>query len=576
MSQFLDELKQRKVFRAAAIYAVAAWAVIQVCDTVLPRLGAPEWTVTFVIVLAALGFPIVLLVSWLFDINKDGVQRAPRSSSGRAVGLVGLGMMMGLVVFGAYWRVQPKKATTPDENSIVVLPFADMSATRDQAYLGDGITEEILNALAQIRGLRVPARATSFSFKGKNLSTADIARQLNVAHVLDGSVQKQGDQLRIIVQLTDARNDRLIWSNRYERKLDDAFAVQDEIAKSIVDALQLQLKQSQLVEKETASGRAHEAYLKGLYYWNRRHADELPSALEQFNAAIREDPSYARAWAGIALTYAVLPQYTKFDPREASREGKKAAAKALALDPKAADAHAALSQIAQELDWEWDLAVRHGREAVNLDPGSATAHQWLAEVLLLVGRYDEAFAEVNRALELDPLSTVVQNVKAFGMDQMGKHEDALALFREIMKRDPKLRTARSNAIESLLALGRFQEAAALAGDDAQRTTILLIADRKRKPEAVKRIAAAAREPGIRRSDVAAGYFLLEMPDSGFAQLLRAADEWESSLAFTVNHAWVRRYASHPQYAALVRRLKLPASVYLHRGMGTYKTSTRGS
>lgn len=559
-TNFLDELRKRKVFRAVAIYAVAAWAVIQVGDTVLPRLGAPDWTITFLIVVAASGFPIVLLVSWLFDINAGGVQRAPHSSSGRAVGLVGLGMVIGLVVFGAYWRVQPK-TTTADANSVVVLPFADMSANHDQAYLGDGITEEILNALAQIRGLRVPARTTSFSFKGKNLPALEIAKQLNVANVLDGSVQKQGDLLRITAQLTDARTDKVIWSERYERELDDAFAVQDEIAKAIVDALQLQLKQSQLVETETASGRAHEAYLKGLYYWNRRHGDELTLALEQFKLATREDPSYARAWAGIALTYAVLPQYTAFDRREAIGEGKKAAARALQLDPKAADAHAALSQIAQELEWEWESAVTHARQAVQLDPNYATAHQWLAEPLLILKRYDEAFAEVNRALALDPLSMVTQNVKAFGLDQMGQHGQALAMFREMMRRDPGFSTPRSNAIESLLALGRFQEAAALAFDTVSRNTILLLGDPTRKAEAVRRIDAAGREPGARLSNVATGYFLLEMPDSGFAVLRRAAEQWESALVFVVNQEWVRKYASHPQYKALVRQLKLPASLY---------------
>lgn len=557
--RFLDELKRRRVFRAAAVYAIVAWLVIQVSDTVMPRLGLPDWAVTLVIVIVGLGFPIALALSWLFDLTPDGIERAPASSPSRTVGLIGLGMIMSLVLFGAYFGMRPHIAhdDAADANSVVVLPFADMSAAHDQQYLGDGITEEILNALAQVPGLRVPARTTSFSFKGKDLSAGEIAQQVGVMHVLEGSVRKQGDQLRITAQLIDARSDKHLWSQTYDRKIDDAFAMQDEIAKSIVDELKLHIGEAQLLERETPSGRAHESYLKGLYYWNRRRGDELPIALDQFSAATRLDPNYARAWAGMALTYAVLPQYSSFDPHEASRLGKEAAARALKLDPKAADAHAALSQIAQELDWDWQGAEQHARQAVELDPNYATAHQWHAETLIILRRYDDALAEANRAIELDPLSSVVQNVRGFSLMQAGRVNEAMEIFQGIIRRDPQFPTVRINAVEAAVILGRFDDAIKIARDSASHFILRALQEPSTKPLALRRLGSPEVRARLTMGDVVYGYVFLDQPDSALALLDRGVDHWAPYMGFMVSDPLLRRSKDNPRYQQLARKLKYP-------------------
>jgi adenylate cyclase len=536
----LEELKRRRVVKVATIYLVAAWAVIQVSDVVAPRLGLPDWFVTFIIVVAALGLPITLVLSWLFDVTPDGItraERAPVSAQTRGIALVLLGMVISLVGYGAYWRIAPhdQNADSDFANSIAVLPFADMSPGKDQEYFGDGITEEILNTLVQLPELRVPARTSSFSFKGKNLPVSEIAKQLGVAHILEGSVRKAGERVRITAQLIDARSDKHVWSQQYDRDLKDVFAVQAEIAHAIVEALQIQFKSGQptLLAQETASGRAHELYLKGLYYWHRRHNDEVSLALDQFRAATKEDPNYAAAWAGLALTYAILPQYHgTYDHTLAIREGKTAAARALKLDPDNAEAHAALGQIAQELEWDWPAAEQHLDEAIRLDPRNATAHQWRAELYSVLGRHDDALDEADRALAIDPLSSVIRNVRALVLWRAGRQAEALAEFKAIMTRDSAYQAARVNMIGRLLLLGRAQEAAALAANDAQRAAISGAYDATARVKAMETLA----NPALRAQrgnlwGFATMYMALGEPDSAAAILEIGARRWEPSFAW---------------------------------------------
>lgn len=552
MPGLFAELKRRRVVRALVVYLIVAWGTVEVADVVVPNVGLPQWTVTLVILLAALGAPIALVLAWLYDVTPSGIERAPASvlSASRGLTLILVGMVLGLVAFGAYWRIQPRSGDHVEANSIVVLPFVDMSATQDQEYLGDGITEEILNALAQVKGLRVPARTTSFAFKGKDIPVATIAQQLGVGHVLEGSVRKQGDMVRITAQLIDASSDKHLWSETFDRKLDDVFAVQEQISKAIVDLLRLELGEARLVDRETASGQAHEHYLKGLYHWNRRHTAQL--ALDEFEAATKLDPNYARAWAGLALTYAVLPQYSEFDPTEASRKGKEAAARALQLDPKAADAHAALSQIAQELDWEWQASLEHADEALRLDPSYATAHQWRAEILLILRRCGDALAGADRSLEIDPLSTVMHNVRALILMECDQLPAAYEAFKRIVKRDPDFRPGAWNAYDAALRLGLYDEAVQFVRDPALEDLALAMKDPSRRPGVLQDLGSA---PDRLQNPVrfAYAYARLGEADSALVMLLRATDKHPPHAAFLFG--WVHRFEDNPRYVELLRRLK---------------------
>lgn len=567
LKRIIHEVHRRSIWQVLLIYLGASWFVLQVVDQVQTRLALPEWVYGGAIILLLIGLPIVLATAFVQEgsapiaANDDAslphrVLTWRNAMGGGLLAFIGGGAMLVLWLnFVPRDAVQEAAAAQP---SIAVLPFVDMSPSKDQEYFGDGITEEILNVLAQVPGLRVPARTSSFSFKGKNLAIKDIAQQLNVAHVLEGSIRKAGDRVRITAQLIDAKTDRHLWSQTYDRNLNDVFAVQDEIAHAIVDALQLQFKQTNagaLVSKETVSGSAHESYLKGLYYWHRRHADEMALGLSHMRQATREDPNYARAWAGLALTYAVIPQYIpSFDRQEAIREGKAAAKRALELDARAADAHAALGQIAQELEWDWNAATQHLDRAVALDPKYATAHQWRAELFAELGRYEDALAEIKQAIEIDPLSSVIQNVHGLVLSLAGRTEEAVPILRSIIERDPGFTFPASTLVQALWRLQRYDEALAAGPDSVGRVITRGIMDPQQRAAALRALA----DPNFRRGPVfkANAYIALGEPDSAAAALNRGAAVWTSSIAYLARSPTMKPIAQLPAFLEYRRKLRL--------------------
>lgn len=308
MKDFFSELKRRKVFRVAAVYLVAAWALIQVADVIFPRLDLPEWTVTLVIVLIGLGFPLALALSWAFDATPQGVRRTPGDDESAASQPKGWALWTGAAVAGAIvalggwlWlggRGPSAGGNAAIEPSIAVLPFRNMSSSQEDEYFSDGITEELTSALAKVPGLRVAARTSAFQFKGQEVDVRELASALNVATVLEGSVQRSGNRLRITAQLIDTETGYHLWTERYDRQAGDIFAIEDEISSAITEALRIALTP---VEADAASRRitpslaGHDLYLLGLYYWNRR---QIAEAIDYFQQAIAEDPGYARATRG--------------------------------------------------------------------------------------------------------------------------------------------------------------------------------------------------------------------------------------------------------------------------------------
>jgi tetratricopeptide (TPR) repeat protein len=362
--------------------------------------------------------------------------------------------------------------------------------------------------------------------------------------------------VRITAQLIDARNDKHLWSETYDRDLSDVFAIQDEIAHSIVEALRLQISGT-LVENETSNGLAHELYLKGLYFWNRRHAKELPQALEQFIAASREDPKYARAYAGMALTYAILPQYMEYDAAKASRLGKEAAGRALQLDPRAADAHAALCQIAAEMDHDWKGALRHCDEALKLDPQSATAHQWKGEVLGVLGQTDAGLQEFDRAIELDPLSVTAMNGRGILLFRSGRVEEAITVYKELTQRDPDYGAGRANLIISLFVGQHFDEAIRAAGSDS---AIVQVIEGMKTPSLKPRAIHILSERSGKAQGYVAGFAVafnaLGQPDSAAAFLDRTADHWTPSIAYAAYDVGYEKMKPYPAYHEFLRKVHL--------------------
>ncbi len=323
--------------------------------------------------------------------------------------------------------------------SIAVLPFVDMSAERDQEYFCDGLAEELINALTQLKGLHVVARTSAFSFKGEKRDIRDIGRELNVETVLEGSVRKVGDRLRVTAQLVNVADGYHLWSARYDRGMADIFAIQDEITLTIVDKLKVKLlggEQARFAGRPTVDIEAYKLYLKGRWFWNKMTAEGLQDGIRYFEQAIEKAPDYAPAYAGMADAYMNLPLYSTFSPKEAYVKAKAAVEKALEIDNTLAEAHASLAWIKMNYEWDWEGAEAECKRAIELNPGYAIAHRWYAFVLLLTGRFDEAIDEIQTARDLDPLSLVTNRTVGHVYYYAGEYDRALDAIQKTIEMDP--------------------------------------------------------------------------------------------------------------------------------------------
>jgi serine/threonine protein kinase/Tfp pilus assembly protein PilF len=333
-----------------------------------------------------------------------------------------------------------RKATTPESKpSIAVLPFRDMSSQRDQEYFCEGIAEELINALVKLKGLRVAARTSAFQFKGHESDIKAIGHKLEVKTVLEGSIRKSGNRLRITAQLINVEDGFHIWSEKYDRNLDDIFAIQDEISLAIVDRLKVRLlgeERSALIKRHTADREAQSLYLMGLYFWNRRHEGGMKKAMECFHQAIDKDPDYALAHVGVADTYNITGMFGYLPPKEAFPKAKEAATKALEIDGTLGEAHASLGFARTFYDWDWSAAENEFMRAIELSPNYATAHEWYGIYLSAMGRSDEGIAEAEKARDLDPLSLIVNAVVGLLYYFAGRYEESIANQKKTLELDP--------------------------------------------------------------------------------------------------------------------------------------------
>jgi TolB-like protein/Tfp pilus assembly protein PilF len=429
MVQFFEELKRRNVFRVGIAYVVAAWLVIQVVETILPAFGFGDEVVRAVVIVLAVGFPIVLVFSWIFELTPEGLKLEKDVDRSRSIPhhtakkldraiIVVLALGLGYFAIDKY-VIDPardaareaqitEKARTEaiidsfGQNSLAVLPFVNMSSDAENQYFSDGVAEEVLNLLAKVPNLRVISRSSSFSFRDKDIDVPSIADKLNVGLVVEGSVRRYGNQVRITAQLIEARTDSHLWSETYERELEDVFAIQDEISAAIVESLRdtIDLDVDE-APRNTAvvNTEAHDAYLRGQYLLAQR---EVSGALREFEQAISLDPDYARAHAQLAIAYRL--GYHDISEAEADAKAEVHAELAMALDPSIAEAHAAAGlRSAGEEDHQG--ALSHFEKAIQINPSYADVYTWMANILdHPLGRYAEAFAMREKAVQVDPLS----------------------------------------------------------------------------------------------------------------------------------------------------------------------------
>jgi len=424
----IEELKRRKVFKVAAAYLVVGWLLIQVASTVAPQLNLPEWAPRLVTFIIMIGFPIALVLAWMLDVTPEGVKldKAPVGTKR----IVAIAAILAALAVGWYWKTRPVPVSTAvDARSIAVLPFVNMSEDKSNEYFSDGISEEILNVLARMADLRVAARTSSFSFRAQEKEVPLIGRELNVRMVLEGSVRKQGDRVRVTAQLIDAANGYHVWSQTYDRDLKDIFAIQDEIAGAIANELKLKLDTPHAggaAVAETSDLVAYQLYLKAMGLWTARGEQNMLQAEALFLAALKRDPNYAKAWAGLALTYAVLPEWSSRPLAETRPAGRDAAEHALALDRDLPEPYTALGYIAAS-DFRFATARAMFQRSIALAPSYMTAYQWAGETLTWEGEFDQGLVMIHKASALDPKSSIVNSVIAAVLLSAGRDDEALAL-----------------------------------------------------------------------------------------------------------------------------------------------------
>jgi TolB-like protein len=480
-------------FAAAADFAAAL-------DTVAQSETAPRRTVR-AIALAA-GLVTVLLAGWLV-IERDG-------SGGSA---------------------------TPA--SAAVLPFVDMSPAKDQEYFSDGLTEELITSLSQVEGLRVAARTSSFQFKGRNADVRDVGRSLDVGAVLEGSVRKSGNRMRIAAQLVNATDGYQLWSQAYDRELTDVFAVQEEIARAIVQALRVKLGVAEGAALSAAPTRdleAYDLYLKGRFAWNQRTAAAITEAVKYLEQAVARDIGFARAWAGLADAYILLVPYAGASREDTWPKARAAAQRALALDSTLAEAHTSLAYGSMIYGWDWAAAEASFRRAIAANPDYATGHHWYADFLAGRGRLEESVREMERAHALDPLSRIIGTELAWIYYLMRRNDEAEAQLRRTLALDPNYPHASLNLGLVFTAKGRYAEAIQalrrgieLGGDYDVQYAALITAyaragDRSDALKLMDEVAERAKRGEFGSFTLAVAYGALGETDRGIALLHRAIDE----------------------------------------------------
>src|ERR1700730_1091861 len=474
IDNFFAELKRRNVYKVAAAYIFAGWALSQGIAQVFPVFDIPNWVIRLIVLLIIVGLPIALVLAWMFELTPQGIKRTEDvdlATQTRAkpyawiyIVIVGALISISLFFLGRYTARNTAGAARTElpEKSIAVLPFENLSEEKGNAYFAEGIQDEILARLAKIADLKVISRTSTQKYKSAPDNLREIAKQLAVANILEGSVQKAADQVRVTVQLINAATDAHLWAETYDRKLTDIFAVESEIAKSIADTLQAKLNRSAehvLASRPTENPEAHELYLKGRYFWNRRTAENLKKAADYFQQAIGKDPKYALAYSGLADCHVLLPAYAGLGstPRDELPKAVGAARKAVELDDTLAEAHTSLAR-ALASNLQLSPATSEFNRAIELNPNYATAHQWFGECLQSQGHVEEALAEVKRAQELDPLSLIINSVLGFAFDTVGKSDEAIAQLRKTIEIEPNFANSYGMLGNVLEHKGQLKEA----------------------------------------------------------------------------------------------------------------------
>ncbi len=591
VGNFFAELKRRNVYKVAVAYAVVGWLLIQVATQVFPFLDIPNWAIRLIILLTALGFPIALIIAWAFELTPEGIRRTEdadaagqRSRGGiwMALVVIAAALSLGLFFLGRYSArnarsqnpasrgssaANSEAVTAVSEKSVAVLPLLNESGDPKDEYFSDGLSEELIAALAQINGLKVIGRSSSFRFKDRHEEPKAIGEKLGVSTLLEGTVRKQDDRVRIVAELVNTADGIALWTRTFDRELKDIFAVQEEIATAVAESLKVTLLGSQdrsALRGASSNVEAHNAYLQGHFHFQRRNLEDYRKAVGYFDQAIRLDPDYALAYTERSEAWSFIGDLTgQHEP--AWSNARSDAEKAVAIAPSLAEARAALGWVRFFIDWKFAEGITELKRAKELSPANPTANDLLARAILYLGRLDEAERQARHAVELDPLSVIAQGNLARVLFFAGKLDEADAAARKAAELQPA--SASSHRWQTLIAAQRGHgetalREAQLEPDEGYRRFELAVAqyvrgDRQAADAALADLIANGRDNLAYQ--IAEVYAVRGEKDKAFEWLQIALDNHDTGTLTLLVDPLVRGLRDDPRYKNLLAKLGLPAA-----------------
>jgi TolB-like protein/Flp pilus assembly protein TadD len=588
---FIAELQRRNVIRVAVLYAVMSWVMLQVAGFLFGALELPASWTRLVIAVLLLGFPVALIFAWVYELTPEGLRRESEidreasvtRDTGRKINLVIVGLLLvaiaGLIADRLFPRapVREAQASSPsaaptapvatDDRSVAVLPFVNMSSDKEQDYFSDGLTEEMITLLAHVPKLRVIGRTSSFQFKGKNEDLRDIAHKLGVAHVLEGSVRKAGDRVRITAQLVRADDGSNVWSDTYDDKLDDVFKIQDKIADKIVGSLQLTLTGDVPRDGATCTPAAHDLVLKARGDTDPRTREGFETAIATYKRAIDADADCASAYVGLASAYFDGSSYANiYSPREGSRLAHETLQHALEIAPNLAEAHVTLGGILFNQDWDWDNAAREFDRAQALTPGDADLLRLRGYLAGTLGRFDEAIDLLQRSIASDPQRAATVNALSITLRQVGRYDESEALARKVVAEHPEFEGGFYNLALTELLNGKPD--AALADNAREMSPIwkpvgdaifaFASGDRVSSDAALAKLTVKGSEGWAYQ--IAEIHAFRGENDAAFEWLERAYALGDSGLAEMLGDPLLRNIESDPRYVPFLEKMRLPTDV----------------
>jgi len=514
---FFAELKRRKVYSVAIGYMVGGWALAQGLAQVLPVFDIPNWVVRLLVVLIVLGFPVALTLSWFFDLTRYGIVRTPDRAPPPGIDAV--------------------DPSISQEKSIAVLPFKDQSAGPERDYLGEGIAEEIITALSKVDNLRVAARRSSFWFKDREAELSEVASKLNVEHVVEGSIRRDGNRIRVTAELTECCEGFTLWSETFEREFQGIFALQDEITRAIVEALKLKLELAPATAR-APSMEAYDLYLRGLFLSDKSTEEALRASLEFFGRALDKDPRFARAWTGIAKSWLWLADaYVK--PVEAYSNVRQAALSAIQIDDGEAEAHVYLAETKRILDWDLRGAESEYLRALEIDSNSTTSNYFIAAFYAAIGEREKTLTYLSRTAKIDPASLWVSNFACEIYRYFGLIDEAMAAGERSLQLDPTFLYSEPLLAALYREMGRFDDAIALYKKSQNLSgrvpfgLAITYAKMNRRQEArdILKAVCASRGGYTPGDAIAHVHVVLQENEEAIRELRRGYEEHSSSLHF---------------------------------------------